>query len=398
MSEFGIEPTVVPSDPLVETPLDVVDTPAGRASTFTVLHVVRSLASGTATAIADYAAALPDARHVVLCDTENSFQITQSFPVQVLARMPQSFRGAVGVIRDVVAGLRPDVIHAHSSFAGFYVRAGLRGGTLRRVVYTPHCYSFFRRDVGPLTRSAFWLAEAALTLRTPTVAACSPDEARAAARLPRARPTYVPNVAAVPATLREQARTTPRTGGGEARRPLVVSMGRLCPQKDPALFVDAAVASREAGLDLDWLWIGGADDENRHYEELFRKHGVGYTGWVSRSAALSQLARADLYVHTAAWEGAPLSVLESAALGVPVLGRTTPALRSLGLAPLWRTPQELVRLLQDGLEGAGVREAARHTEALLATHTREAQRQALAGVYADIRSRVGAPERARRSA
>ena len=45
-------------------------------------------------------------------------------------------------------------------------------------------------------RGAFWLAEAALSLRGAQVAACSPLEARMARSLPgRGQVTYVPNIA-----------------------------------------------------------------------------------------------------------------------------------------------------------------------------------------------------------
>ena len=337
------------------------------------------MGGGLATAIMDYAAAVPEARHIVLCDLENDFQTSDTFPFAVTHAMPRSFPGAVAAIRTAVSDHDPDVIHAHSSFAGLYARLGLGRELLQRVIYTPHCYAFFRRDVSPVTRALFWLAEAALTLRAPAIAACSPDEARAARRLARSRTTYVPNVASLPQQL---ARPAPDAAPEPRRPPLIVSLGRMCPQKDPLLFLDAALAARAHGLDYEWLWIGGGDDKT---EKLFRRNRVRFTGWLPRDAALAQLAQADIYVHTAAWEGAPISVLEAGALRLPVLGRHTAALESLGLRPLWGQPEDLMALLREGLTGAAIGQARARMAELLRAHTVQAQRAALLLAYSGVR-------------
>jgi glycosyltransferase involved in cell wall biosynthesis len=361
-------------------PLSVVNGHGERQHQFTVLHIVRNMGGGVATAIMDYAAAVPEARHIVLCDLERSFQVSDSFPFAVTHRMPRSFRGAVAAIRATVDEYAPDVIHAHSSFAGLYVRTGLPQRELRRVVYTPHCFAFFRRDVPAPVRAIYWLIEAMLAIRAPAIISCSPDEDRAAASLPRARTTYAPNIANVPSQITlSAADMVPRQ-----KRHLIVSVGRMCPQKDPRLFLDAAIAARAQNLDYDWLWIGGGDEK---FESLFRKHGVAFTGWVPRATALMTLAQADIYLHTAAWEGAPISVLEAAALKVPVLGRHTPALASLNLAPLWRNTGELIEMLRAGMDGAPIRQSRGLTAGLLNTHTAQAQREALLSAYAAVRAR-----------
>lgn len=366
-----------------------VEPPGQESKRFTVLHVVRNMGGGLASAIMDYVAAVPEARHVVLCDLETSFQVSDVFPFAVIRRMPRSFRGAIDAIRRSVGEHRPDVVHAHSSFAGLYARAGLGGDALRRVIYTPHGYAFFRSDVPPPARALFWLTEALLTVRAPAVAACSPQEVRAAQRMPRARAAYVPNVAGTRDSI---SLASPPVEVPRHRRQLVVTVGRMCAQKDPMLFLEAALAARARGLDYDWLWIGGGDQSD---EAEFDRHGVPYTGWLPRTAVLRLLADADVYVHCAAWEGAPISILEAGELGVPVLGRRTAALASLGLDPLWSDVGELIAMLAQGMQGPAVSRARDGLARLMQAHTPRAQRDALLAAYAGVMDRAGAARAAR---
>jgi glycosyltransferase involved in cell wall biosynthesis len=268
--------------------------------------------------------------------------------------------------------LRPDVVHAHSSQAGLYVR--LCAGSLRRaVVYTPHCFAFERTDVWPLTRALFWLAEAVLSLRGGCIAACCTREVELAERLPgKMSIVNVPSTVRIPDAL--STRNVLR--GHNALR--VMTLGRVAPQKGPEFFARAARASRAIWPDTRWIWIGGGEPA---LERALREAGVQVTGWMRRSDGLRLLATADAYVHTAAWEAAPLTILEAASLGIPILARAIPATRSFGLEALYETPESLARAVHQ-VESEQARERLRHQSArLLECHDVRHQRQALQNVY-----------------
>jgi glycosyltransferase involved in cell wall biosynthesis len=211
---------------------------------------------------------------------------------------------------------RPDIVHLHSSFAGA-ARAVLPPGTA--VVYSPHCYAMERRDLGAVPRAGFAAIEWLLARRTRAVVAVSPREAELSRRLNARVPVVV---ALNPAPFEAPASRAPAADPAE-----VVMVGRISPQKDPGLF--AAVASETRNAPWRYVWIGDGDPDAR--EELVRA-GVEVTGWTTPDVAAQRVARARLYLHSAAWEGGPLSTIEAAALGTPVLARDIPSMRSIGYA------------------------------------------------------------------
>jgi glycosyltransferase involved in cell wall biosynthesis len=349
---------------------------AREAIPIRVLHVMVRGGGGQATAAQMFMSATPDFDHHLLVARDDSCQLGEAFERAAVSTVdfPATWGARAKALRERVEVLRPDVIHAHSSFAGALARLALPARWRKHVVYTPHCYSYFRRDVGLATRAAFYVAEAMLALRTRNVAACSPLEVRAARRLPgRTQVHYTPNV------ILDISPSIPRPRRIEGRPLRVVSIGRLTAAKQAELFGEAAEQSRDLGRRIQWTWIGGGDEDQA---AALRGSGVVVTGWVPREQCLEQLADADVYVHTARWESAPMTVLEAAVLDVPVLARDIPALRALGLAPLWRDIPELLRFLDDYPDGPAFDLARRSAAGLRDRHTLNRVRDGLLGAYA----------------
>ncbi|UUU21793.1 glycosyltransferase family 4 protein [Streptomyces sp. DSM 40750] len=301
------------------------------ARTGRILHVTEAFGGGVAAAIGDYVSAAPDLEHWLLLSHRPDFPVSLpkgASPAGVF-HLPDGYRARRRAIADVYDRLRPDRVHVHSSLAGAYCRQLLTIPT-DDIVYTPHCYAFERQDTPSLVRAAYWVAERLLSLRTGVVAACSPREAQLATRMGVSRVVHVPHIA-LPVS------DAPLPSEGRRQRPLAVTVGRLCPQKDPAFFARAAAA----GPSLDWVWIGEGD---RDLRRLLEGAGVRVTGWLERPEIHRLLSEAAVYVHTAAWEGAPLALLEAVGAGLPVAARDIPALAALGLPDLTATPIALAEL------------------------------------------------------
>jgi glycosyltransferase involved in cell wall biosynthesis len=352
--------------------------PAGPAAPL-VLHVVEAWGGGVTSAVYDYIRSAPQYRHALLVGSRDAHLTRDaSAPaVECYLSLPPTrhMPHALAAIARAYRELRPAVVHAHSSVAGALVRL-VPGVPTDAIVYTPHCFSFERRDLSALLRCSYRTIERLLFRRAAVIAACSPREAELAHDLgPRAhtRVRYVPNVFRAP-----RRDVLPAPARGSLR---VVGQGRLNLQKDPAFFREVVAAVHAVDPTVEFTWIGG-DPESE--VEAMRAVGVDTTGWVPRQVVLERLGRAHVYLHTASWEGAPVALLEAAASGLAVVARDIPAMSSLDV-PLRRSGAgelaELVLALRDPRRLA---HAQRQTARWLDAHEPQEQVAALGGVYLDV--------------
>lgn len=334
-----------------------------------VLHVAQPAGGGVPHAIARYAATTGrDVEHHLLAVPEVDVDPDLFASVRALPD------GTAGRIRSVAATVREvgsDLVHAHSSFAGGYARLADPGVP---VVYQPHCFVFDDPGRAPWKRTAFRRAEALMARRTAVMVALTPHEASLARRLGSAATVMqVPNVADAP----EVERREPLVHGAGTHR--VVMTGRISPQKDPGWFAAAARSIREGSLtDVEILWLGDGDPVAR--AELTAA-GVMVTGWLDPQAVTSALDEADVYLHSAAYEGFPLSLLEAWARDVPAVIRRAAWTRGLSLDVV-ETPDQaaaqVLNVLRDRIVATNTQAQGRRQRAVM---TRERQREALLDIY-----------------
>jgi glycosyltransferase involved in cell wall biosynthesis len=358
------------------------DQGAGDGRALRVLHIIESFGGGSASAVEEYVRSTPELHHSVLYgsrpDSARGEDALRRF--QSAAPLGTGLQ-AVTRIRQEVRRLDVDVVHAHSSFAGLYARNALLA---RRtpVVYTPHCFAFERRDLPPAVRGGIRAAEFVLARNTSVFAACSNREGALARSLRRrARVHVVPNVA--------DASQRPADSGKGSRRgaPVIATNGRIGAQKDPAFFLATVRRLRERAPDVRAIWIGGGDAAE---EARLRASGVEVTGWIPREEAVDRLGQADLYIHTAAWEGFPMAVLEASALELPIVARSIDALEITDRLMGAPSPELLADCAWKVLSDESV---ARRNRALwerkLAGNTRAAQRTALEAAYREAVAGAG---------
>ena len=238
-------------------------------------------------------------------------------------------RGAVELARSlkrVLSAEQPEVLHLHSSWAGLAGRAVLALSPVHRrppaVFYSPHCFAFLRQDLTPLVRAVVRAAEAVMA-RSGVAAtlACGPAESSLARKMSGIT-RDVCNGVSIPAGLAGSPPCWESAPGGA----LIVSAGRMVPQKDPLFALEVAVGVLERDPDARFFWIGSGPLEAQVHTRLSLispqvRERISVLPWMSRADYLKTLASATVYLHTARWEGLSLAILEAMLYGLPIVVR-----------------------------------------------------------------------------
>ncbi|RKT99457.1 glycosyl transferase [Burkholderia sp. Nafp2/4-1b] len=284
-----------------------------------IVHIVESSATGTLSMVCLIANCLAREGHDVHViysvrpDTPAGF--AAMFDTRVSLRHVQMKGGGllrtVGRLRAALNEIGPDVVHLHSSFAGFLGRLStLFALPNAAFFYSPHCISFMRRDISGVKRLAFVGLEWAACVRKCLYVACSESEGRAIRAWLRQQVVVIENaVCDVPAAVRSAVDERAADD-----RPCVVTVGGIRAQKNPALFAQIAHGMRACGT--RFVWIGDGDEAEK---ARLVAAGVEVTGWMPHDEVVRRLARADVYLSTSSWEGMPVSVIEAMLAGRPVV-------------------------------------------------------------------------------
>ncbi|WP_407638579.1 glycosyltransferase [Burkholderia paludis] len=290
-----------------------------RPAPMKIVHIVESSATGTLSMVCLIANRLAREGHdvhvVYSVRPDTPPGLAAMFDARVTLHHVQ-MQGAsllrnVFRLRAMLTALGPDVVHLHSSIAGFLGRLStlfaLPGTAF---FYSPHCISFMRRDISQLKRLAFVALERLACARKCLYVACSESEGRAIRAWLR-QPAVVIENAVGDGAPRAASDDTPPAADGPV---CVTTVGGVRTQKDPALF--ARIAHGMRGRGMRFVWIGDGDDA---LKAQLADAGVEVTGWLPRDEVARRLERADVYLSTSSWEGMPVSVIEAMLAGRPVV-------------------------------------------------------------------------------
>src|SRR5581483_7327228 len=250
---------------------------------------------------------------------------------------------AFRALRKLVRTVKPDVIHSHSSKAGFLARALVFTGIRTVQFYHPHAYVGMRPEPGRLD-PFYNLIEAALgrlafTINvSPTEKSFALDRLKIPSRRLFVSPNGVDTEVFAPAPPEEKRRLREELGL-PLDQPVLGVMGRASMQKDPVTLYRAfARAAARRPITLFHVGTGELDAELDHLVI-----SMGLEGSVVRRNYMSTPAdfyrAVDGFILTSRYEGFSLAVLEALAADLPVILSDAPGNRDLFAQPfshLWK--------------------------------------------------------------
>lgn len=226
---------------------------------------------------------------------------------------------AINFIYKKIREIKPDVVHLHSSKAGAVGRLAAKLAGVKKIIYTPHAYSFLSKEFSDKKSKLFVFIESFLSryFTTKTINV-SESEKRAALKnhLDKSdKFIVIPN--AIPSrdyfNVEKQRK---RLNINDPGIFIVGNIARVAEQKNPNLFLKVADIVTKKDPSIVFFWVGYKEKRLANYSFEDEKT-VRFVGEMVKADEL--VSAFDLYFCTSIFEGMSYSLLEAADAGVPVL-------------------------------------------------------------------------------
>lgn len=232
------------------------------------------------------------------------------------------FKDSIAIlkIRQRLASQSYDLVHAHSSKAGFLVRLAAIGLNSPPIIYTPHCF-YFHSKTG-LSKLFFLGLEKMAGLVTSRMVLVSNAEFASAARhkigwkkdrllIKNGLPILQPNP-----NRGQRLRSTFPIGN----RILIVGIGRISQQKNWIFFIRCCAQLARQRTDLHFALIGSGA-ELPACQRLITELDLSdrFFTLQPKGELTPYFETADVVVNVSLWEGLPYSILEGMQAKKPIV-------------------------------------------------------------------------------
>ena len=275
-----------------------------------VLHIVESFGGGVFTMLVDLINGTKDEYEIVVAyskrkQTPDDF--TKYFDENVRFIEVHNLGRSINFIKDlksffeikkIIKKEKPDIVHLHSSKAGFLGRFATSGRKIK-MFYNPHGFSFLMSDVSKLKRKFYWFIEKFAAFKKCTIVGCSEGEYKEALKLTK-NSVCINN--GINTNDLDNIIKDFDIKEIDFKHLNICTSGRIGYQKNPALFNKIA----ESFPNIKFTWIGDGDLKGE-----LTSPNITVTGWKTREETLRLVNDNDIFILTSLWEGLPISLLEA---------------------------------------------------------------------------------------
>ncbi len=159
-----------------------------------ILHIVEAFGGGIYSFIVDLLKETNEDKEIVVCysrrkQTPENFE--KDFNKNIKFIEIKNFERSINLVKDLKAFFevrniikqeKPDIIHLHSSKAGFIGRFATNGKRIK-MLYNPHGFSFLMQNTSILKRKIYWIIEKVASFRNCKIVGCSKGEYEEALKL-----------------------------------------------------------------------------------------------------------------------------------------------------------------------------------------------------------------------
>jgi hypothetical protein len=218
-------------------------------------------------------------------------------------------------LKKILKAEHPDIIHLHSSKAGFLGRLACFANRfdMDKVFYNPHGFSFLQTNESKFKRKLFYGLEWFASKLGGHIVACSKGEYEEALKISK-KCMKINNgidTSKIDEIISENNLNEfrkKRNINNKRKNLKIATVGRICYQKNPELFNEIAKNMTQ----YDFLWIGDGE-----LMDKLTADNIKITGWTERKQVIRELIDIDIFILTSLWEGLPISLLEAMYIGKP---------------------------------------------------------------------------------
>ncbi|MGI9543365.1 MAG: glycosyltransferase [Cyclobacteriaceae bacterium] len=279
-----------------------------------IAHVVESFGAGTAKFIESLVNGLDDHQHFIIYGprSPNLQNLIGRFPPGVDFISWPSVQRAPSILQDSKALYQLlrllkkgeyDIVHLHSSKAGFLGRVAAFLIGKKETIFTPNGASFVRKDISWLKKVFFISLEKLAASLSGKVICCSESECEGFNKY-GIKADYINNGVEI---------SNSKHTYDYSSDLIVVTSGRVSNQKNPAQF-NAIAKHFIEDKSMKFVWVGDGE-----LKGLLDSENVHLTGWLEPDEAKKVVRSSHIYISTALWEGLPFAVLEAMNGGMPLI-------------------------------------------------------------------------------